>query len=119
MVTGEARAYAFTAAASGGVQPRQPFDLRDGDWGAFDLAGRYSVADLNDRVCRGRAASLTGGTFGGRQEIVGAGINCYPSNNLRFTLDRNNVTVDRLNSAGTQQVGQSFDTVALRAQAAF
>ncbi len=119
VVTGEARPYVPSAGAFGGVRPRQPFNLQDGNWGAFELVGRYSINDLNDHVTRGRAASLTGGVFGGRQEIIGAGVNWYPSNNLRFSLQWNNVTVDRLNAAGTTQIGQRFDTVALRTQATF
>jgi phosphate-selective porin OprO/OprP len=87
--------------------------------GAFELVGRYSVVDLNDRVTRGRAASATGGVFGGRQEVIGAGVNWYPNANFRVMLQWNNVKVDRLDSSGTTQIGQRFDTVAMRLQAAF
>ncbi|MFT8244593.1 OprO/OprP family phosphate-selective porin [Roseomonas sp. BN140053] len=119
VLTGEARSYSTSGGAFEGIRPRQPFSLRDGGLGAFELVGRYSVVDLNDRVTRGRAAAATGGVFGGRQEVLGLGLNWYPSNNLRFMLDWNNVSVDRLNAAGTTQIGQRFDEVALRAQAAF
>lgn len=119
VMTGEPRRYAASGAAFGGVVPARPFSFRDGGIGAFELVGRYSVADLNDHVTRGRAASLTGGVFGGRQEVIGAGVNWYPNANLRLMLQWNNVSVNRLDASGTTQIGQRFDTVAMRLQAAF
>ncbi len=80
---------------------------------------RYSVADLNDKVTRGRAQAATGGVYGGRQEVVGLGLSWYPTNFLRFMLDWNIVNVDRLNTAGTQQIGDRFHTIGLRSQMAF
>jgi phosphate-selective porin OprO and OprP len=83
------------------------------------LAARYSVADLNDRVVRGRPQDATGGVFGGRQEVVGTSLSWYPDNHLRFVLNWNIVNVDRLNATGTTQIGQRFHTIALRSQLAF
>jgi len=80
---------------------------------------RYSVTDLNDKVTRGRAQSLTGGVYGGRQEVVGMGLSWYPNSLLRFMLNWDIVNVDRLNPAGTTQIGQRFHQVALRTQLAF
>ncbi|MDB5376398.1 MAG: Porin precursor [Rubritepida sp.] len=119
VMTGETRAYSTSSAAFGGVIPARPFSFRDGGMGAFELVGRYSVVDLNDRVTRGRPASATGGVFGGRQEVIGAGVNWYPNANFRVMLQWNNVKVDRLDASGTTQIGQRFDTVAMRLQAAF
>ncbi|TCH99818.1 porin [Roseococcus sp. SYP-B2431] len=119
VMTGERRSYSTSSAAFGGIRPARPFSFRDGGMGAFELVGRYSVIDLNDHVTRGRSASSTGGVFGGRQEVIGAGINWYPNNNMRFMLQWNNVNVDRLNASGTTQIGQRFDTVAMRMQASF
>ena len=119
VMTGEARSYSTSRAAFDGVRPRRPFNWREGGMGAFELVGRYSVADLNDHVTRGRSASSTGGTFGGRQEVIGVGVNWYPNNWMRAMLQWNNVNVDRLNAAGTTQIGQRIDTVAMRLQVAF
>jgi phosphate-selective porin OprO/OprP len=119
VMTGEPRRYATSGAAFGGVVPARPYSFRDGGLGAFELVGRYSVADLNDHVTRGRAASVTGGVFGGRQEVIGAGVNWYPNANLRLMLQWNNVSVNRLDASGTTQIGQRFNTVAMRMQAAF
>lgn len=83
------------------------------------MAARYSVADLNDNVVRGRSQASTGGVYGGRQEVVGTSVSWYPNNYLRFVLNWNIVNVDRLNAAGTTQIGQRFHTIALRSQLAF
>ena len=93
--------------------------MQGGGWGAWEAAARYSVADLNDKVTRGRAQSLTGGVYGGRQEVIGTSLSWYPNNYLRFVLNWDIVNVDRLNAAGTTQIGQRFHTVALRTQLAF
>ncbi|WP_421990508.1 OprO/OprP family phosphate-selective porin [Roseococcus sp.] len=119
VMTGETRNYSTSRAAFDGVRPRRPFNLRDGGMGAFELVGRYSVADLNDHVTRGRSASSTGGTYGGRQEVIGLGVNWYLNNNMRAMLQWNNVNVDRLNAAGTTQIGQRIDTVAMRLQVVY
>ena len=46
-------------------------------------------------------------------------MNWYPNENLRLMLNYDNISVDRLNAAGTAQVGQRVQAVAVRAQAAF
>ena len=119
VMTGETREYSTSSAAFGGVRPSRPFSLRDGGMGAFEIVGRYSVIDLNDHVTRGRSASSTGGTYGGRQELFGVGVNWYPNNYMRAMLQWNNVNVDRLNAGGTTQIGQRIDTVAMRLQVNF
>ncbi|WP_176849492.1 porin [Belnapia rosea] len=119
VMTGEPRRYSTSSAAFGRPSPKHPFDFRGGGWGAWELMARYSVADLNDKVTRGRAQTTTGGVYGGRQEVVGLGLSWYPTNFLRFMLDWNIVNVDRLNTAGTQQIGDRFHTIGLRSQMAF
>jgi phosphate-selective porin OprO/OprP len=119
VMTGEPRRYSTSSAAFGRPNPRNPFSLKEGGWGAWELMARYSVADLNDKVTRGRAQAATGGVYGGRQEVVGLGLSWYPTSFLRFMLDWNIVNVDRLNAAGTQQIGDRFHTIGLRSQMAF
>lgn len=119
VVTGETRRYSTSSAAFARPNPARPFSFQDRNWGAWELAARYSVADLNDRVVRGVSQAATGGVYGGRQEVVGTSVSWYPNNYLRFVLNWNIVNVDRLNAAGTTQVGQRFHTIALRSQLAF
>ena len=83
------------------------------------MAVRYSVADPNDRVRRGVSQAVTGGVFGGRQEVIGTSLSWYPNNFLRFLLNWNIVNVDRLDAAGTTQIGQRFHTIGLRSQLQF
>ena len=119
VITGETRRYQGSGAAFGNPRPAQPFSLRDGGYGAFELVARYSHIDLNDRVTRGRSAASTGGVYGGAQNVYAVGLNWYPNEQLRLMLDYDIINVNRLNAAGTTQVGQRIHAVALRAQAAF
>ena len=119
VITGEPRKYVTSGAAFGRPVPAHPFTLDGGGWGAWEAMLRWSLADLNDHVTRGRPQAATGGVYGGRQEIVGVGLSWYPNNLLRFMLNWDIVNVDRLNAAGTTQIGQRFHTIALRTQLAF
>lgn len=119
VMTGETRSYDTGEAAFGAPKPKQPLSLKDGHFGAFELVGRYSHLNLNDKVTRGIAQSVTGGVFGGEQNIYAVGLNWYPNDFLRFMLDYDIVNVDRLNTAGTTQIGRRYQSVGLRAQAAF
>ena len=119
VITGEPRRYSTSSSAFGRPSPAHPFDFAGGGWGAWEAMARYSVVDLNDQVTRGRPQAATGGVYGGRQEVVGMGLSWYPNNFLRFMLNWDIVNVDRLNAAGTTQIGKRFHTLALRTQFAF
>jgi phosphate-selective porin OprO/OprP len=81
------------------------------------LAARYSTVDLNSNFVSGVPQSVTGGTYGGRQQIVSLALSWYPNDWLRFILQLQHAAVNKLNSAGTVQIGQRFETLAARAQA--
>jgi len=119
VITGEPRRYVAAAGAFGGPKPARPFSLKDGGYGAFELVGRYSRVDLNDKVSRALSAASTGGVFGGTQDVYAVGVNWYPNSQLRLMLDYDIINVDKLSASGTTQVGQRIQAVALRAQAAF
>ena len=102
-------------AAYGLPTPADPFTLDKGGIGAWELAGRYSVLDLNDDAGFFGFATPTGGVRGGRQSIWTAGINWYPNNAIRFLLNYEHTDVSRLNGSGVD-IGAKLDTVALRAQ---
>jgi phosphate-selective porin OprO/OprP len=100
--------------------------------GAFEVAARYSVADLNYREGADGASTPVDGIRGGRQETVTAGLNWYLNNAIRFSFDYQHVDVDRLSRGGTQfgalpnetppagtQVGQDFNVFSLRTQLTF
>lgn len=67
---------------------------RSGGWGAFEIAGRYSFANLNS------GSPFTGGVYGGKQSIYQVGLNWYPVTNVRFLLDYLIAGVDRRASPG-------------------
>lgn len=73
LITGERRKLSDDA-LPGGVAPRHP--LLDGGWGAWELAARYSVLDLND-------ADVSGG----RERNASVGVNWYPQGTVKLMLD--------------------------------
>jgi phosphate-selective porin OprO/OprP len=115
VLTGEAKPYKADKAAFGLPTPADPLSFDSSGIGAWELAARYSVLDLNDNA--GFAGFLTpvGGVRGGRQNIWTVGFNWYPNNAIRFLLDYQHTNVSRLNTAGAD-IGAHLDTVALRAQ---
>jgi phosphate-selective porin OprO/OprP len=88
------------------AHPFNPWSGEDG-WGAWELAGRYSVTDLNSNDI-----------LGGKQQVYGVSLSWYPTSILRFQLQGNYVDVDRRDSNGTQ-IGQNFWDIAMRSQVAF
>ena len=110
VITGEQRKYNAGNAAFARPVPAHPFDPIKGErgWGAWELAARYSVTDLNDDNVNG-----------GNQQVYGMSLSWYPNALVRFILQGDYVDVDRQNAAGTTEIGQDFWDVALRSQIAF
>jgi len=114
VLTGETHKYNPAAAAYYGIVPANPFSLAGGGWGAWEIAGRVSTMDLNDRL--GTATGIAGG----RQTIYTAGLNWYVNGNIRFMLNYLHGDVPKQASATNgADVGSKFDAVALRTQVAF
>jgi phosphate-selective porin OprO and OprP len=93
---GGRRYYKPTTGAYSGVIPDRPFVLGTDGWGALELAGRFSIVDLNSfapgYVGFG-ASSATNHSYilGGEQVAAGAGLNWYPNGNMKFMLDYEHV----------------------------
>lgn len=126
LLTGERRAYNPSTAAFDGPAVAHPFSLKDHAWGAFELALRYSDANLNFDAGAPGTAPNADAIRGGDQRLWSAGLNWYFNPVFRVMLDIDRVTIDRLspNAAAYStptgaQVGQSFTAVAVRTQAAF
>ena len=119
VLTGEPIRYSVGDAAF--VRPKvdRPWTLDGPGIGAWELSGRYSAMDLNSHVTPGVAQSVTGGVYGGFQQVSGVLLSWYPNDWVRFYMQFQHTHVDRLNSAGTVQIGQSFSTLAGRVQVAF
>ena len=83
-------------------------------WAPWEIAGRYSVIDLNDRL------GFPDGASGGKQTIYTAGLNWYVNRNIRFMLNYLHGTIDKQNTpTDFRDVGTKFDAVAMRTQIAF
>ena len=128
-ITGEPRRY--SAGTFDAPRPARPFDLKKGQWGAWELGLRYSRLDLNHLAGAPGTAPTAGAIRGGEQEIWTLGLNWYVNNVLRFQAAYQDVSVDRLSPGGTAfgagaltppagaQVGQDFKIYSLRTQYAF
>jgi len=123
IVTGERHRYNLVNGAFQSPRPQR-------EYGAWELALRYSHTDLDFRAGLPGTAAASGSVRGGRQNVWTFGINWYVSANVRLMLDYLRVSVDRLNPAGVEdlapfgsatppigvQIGQDLDVIALRSQ---
>jgi phosphate-selective porin OprO/OprP len=134
VITGEPRRYSIANAAFQAPRPRIPFDGRGG-WGAWELALRYSVMDLNYHEGLAGTAAATDAVRGGKQAVLATGLNWYLNGNVKLMIDWLHVDVDRLNPASPgnltpfgatpatpplgAEIGQSLNVYALRSQFSF
>ena len=122
-VTGESRHYIPTTGAYSAIVPDHPFSIRNGGWGALELAVRYSYLNLNSHDHFGVSPLVTGGVFGGRQQGLTIGANWYVNRNMRFMLDYMHEDVNKVPvttaTGGNTQGGAHIDAIALRTQVAF
>ena len=116
--TGESKPWRPERGAYGSPSPADEFSFDKPGWGAWELAARYSVLDLNFDEGAAGLPTPPDGIRGGRQKIWTAGLNWYPNNAIRFLLDYQHTDVSRLDSAGGD-LGARLDAVSLRAQVAF
>jgi phosphate-selective porin OprO/OprP len=113
-ITGESRKYIPATGAYGGIIPFNPVNPSGTGWGAWEIAGRYSVMNLNDQI------GSIAGIAGGQQTIYTAGLNWYVNSNIRFMLNYLHGTVEKQASAvSTVNTGANFDAIAGRMQIAF
>ena len=123
VLTGEPIRYSVGSASFARPKPASPFGLTENGFetgpGAWELGARWSVMNLNSHATPGVAQSVTGGVFGGLQQIFSASLSWYPNDWVRFYLQFQYSQIDKLNSAGTAQIGQHFETLAGRFQVAF
>lgn len=126
LLTGESHPYDASRAAFRNPRPNSPFGSGDGI-GAWELAIRYSFADLNADQALAPAA---GGIRGGEQKIVTAGLHWYPNSAIKVLFDYYHVEINKLNGsaiaasapypaiAADAPIGQIYDAINIRAQIA-
>jgi phosphate-selective porin OprO and OprP len=89
LLTGESRPYNRNAGAFGRVVPRKTFSLRNGAYGAWELAARFSHLDLNDEEVKG-----------GTMDIGTVGVNGHLTPRLKLMIDYGFGRVDRRDGDG-------------------
>lgn len=115
VLTGEARKYSMSTASFGAPSVAKPLDPAAGSWGAWELAARYSTANLDSNADSPIVADRV---RGGEQSIWTLGVNWFPNPAVKFMLDVQDVSVDRRNAAGAA-IGQDYRSVNVRSQVAF
>ena len=81
-LTGEHRRYNPSSAIFTSVAPKKPFRPRQGQWGALELAFRFSFLDLNSGLIQG-----------GRERDITAGLNWYLFPRIRMMFNYVRATV--------------------------
>lgn len=107
-ITGESRSY--KEGNFGYLKPKNKFSLKNGTWGAWELATRWSEVNLNDSDVRG-----------GIMSQLTVALNWYINENVRFMADYNR-NFNFVNPAATTRDGQDPDglnTFMMRGQVAF
>jgi phosphate-selective porin OprO/OprP len=114
-ITGESRAYNPSTGAYNGIVPNNPIvPGGGGGWGAWEIAARYSIMDLNDRL------GFADGVSGGKQQVYTVGLNWYVNRNIRFMFNYLHGTIDKQRSpTDITDAGVRFDAIAMRTQVAF
>ena len=114
VLTGETHTYNSGSAAYNGIAPANPFSLSGGGWGAWEIAGRYSTIDLNDRLAQAN------GVAGGRQTVYTLALNWYVNRNVRLMFDYLHGDVAKqVSPTNFADTGSKFDAFAMRTQVAF
>jgi phosphate-selective porin OprO/OprP len=118
---GGKRKYNAGAGAYSGVSVDHPLSLKDGSgWGALELAGRFSMLDLNDKFATNTTSANNPGIGGGQEKIYSVGLNYYPYNNIKLMLDWIHTDVTRQSTAAASvSNGFKSDAIAGRFQVAW
>ena len=113
VLTGEFRKYNMANASYTRPSPAAPFDPLNGNFGAWELAGRYSVADFNYDT----GSTVAGDrVFGGDQNVWTAGVNFYPNDTLKFMFQYQDVTLKNIGAIGNSG---KYNTIGIRTQVTF
>ncbi len=103
LLTGEHRTYRHDSGTFDRITPKRSFGWgKDGGWGAWEIAARYSDIDLSD-----------GGVHGGQHSSWTAGLRWYLNPNTHVTLNY------ILNDVENDFFEGDYESLQLRAQVAF
>jgi len=127
VLTGETRQYSPSAmnneyGAFNAPRVANPFSFSGDSWGAWEIAVRYSDADLNWHQNSAATLLTQAGIAGGDERIIAIGLNWYLNQNIRVMIDDNIVNVRKLSAPGANpllpasQIGQNFNELGARVQ---
>lgn len=77
-------------AAFTGVNPKHPFDPRNGDWGALQIVARYAELNVDDSAFKSNLADASKSADGAKAWAVG--LNWYLNKNIRANLSYSHTT---------------------------
>jgi phosphate-selective porin OprO and OprP len=124
--TGESHTYNPQAGAYRRVLPKRAFSLKEGGWGAWEIAFRYSYIDLDSNYVIGELqSSAPAAVVGGKQYGYTVGLNWYPNDLIRLMLDFNHVDFQKWNADTLKNVplgapiGATINAISLRAMVVY
>jgi phosphate-selective porin OprO and OprP len=124
--TGEAHRYNAQGGNYRRPLPKDPFSIKNGGWGAWEIAARFSYIDLDNNYLVGDLQSATpAAVIGGKQYGYTFGLNWYPNDLIRLMFDYNHIDFQKFNAENNAHVplgapiGTSFDAISLRALVAY
>ncbi|AMV70531.1 porin [Desulfuromonas carbonis] len=83
-----------------GVKPKRSFDPKSGAWGALELAGRYNELEI-DQDAFPLFADPT--KYAEKASAWAAGLNWYPSRNLKVVVNYEQTTFDQGSASGDRE----------------
>jgi phosphate-selective porin OprO/OprP len=97
-----------------GVTPKKPFDLKNGGWGAFELAGRYSVLHVDPDAFPVFASAATSAQ---EARAWAVGLNWYLNKSVKLVVDYEQTSFDGGAAGGKDRCSEHV--VLTRAQVSF
>lgn len=99
-LTGEAESFK-------GFKPNRVFSLADHAWGAWELAARYNVLDVDNAAFKGGAGSFADPDTQASKAIAWTlGVNWYPNENVKWVLNYEQTSFDGGAAAGADRVDE-------------
>ncbi len=98
-LTGEHRPYDCEKGFFGRLVPKKNFSLRNGGWGAWELALRYSTLDLTSE-------NMRSGVAGGDEDNITVGVNWYLTPNTRVMMNYVRADIDQSAYEGSLDIYQ-------------
>lgn len=89
-----------------GVAPRNPFSLKDGGWGAWELAARYGTLDIDNDIFRRGFGNFNTHVTAAKSWAVG--LNWHLTRNLRTTLNYERTAFDHGAAGGRDRKAENI-----------